>query len=275
MMAGTLYGQTTFPKIRGWNLADSAKRYDQETLWEYIDGAAESFLNYDFRFLEVMEYHRTSDEYIKAEIYHQGSGLQAFGIYAFERPEVAEFLDLGCEGYMIYSSLNFYVKDCYVKILSHQEDEKTLEAIRIIADKLSQSIEKEPEKPALLDLLPDYEKIPRSEKYFPSNYLGYSFLNHVITAEYLNNDNRYSLFILLADDQEEALKSLYSYLKQTKTEKEPLTGEIYRVEDIFNGLVVLTVADRYLLGILGMEDADLATEFLSQFVEYATQTLPR
>jgi hypothetical protein len=272
LLCSIIKAEIDFPKIRGWNKADSAKLFDSETLWEYIDGAAESYLNYNFRQLEVMEYSRSQYEYIKVEVYHQGSDIDAFGIYAFERPMEAEFLELGCEGYMVHSSLNFYTEDCYIKIQSHQTDEKTLSAIRTIAEKVAVVISEEPDKPILLDLLPDYEKIPRSEKYFSSNFLGYSFLNNVIAADYLSNGQEYKMFVLISDSKETALNTLQRYFKQTKTDTKPVMDKLCSVDDLFNGYVALTVLDRFLLGIIDMSDRELANEYLSEFADFVRQS---
>lgn len=261
-----------FPKIKGWNKADSVKLFDSETLWEYIDGAAESYLNYHFKKLEVMEYFRSSNEYIKVEVYHQGSDIDAFGIYAFERPEEADFLELGGEGYIIYSSLNFYIKDYYVKIHSHQTDEEAIEAIRNLGVKVAAAIGNEMEKPLLLDFIPDYEKVPGSEKYFSTNFLGYSFLNNAIVADYLSGTENYKLFIIVCYSTEDALNTLSIYLKQTNTEAVPITGKLYDIDDLFNGYVALGVTNRFLLGILDMNDKALAHEYLAQFSEFVMQS---
>lgn len=263
---------TEFPKVRGWKMADSARVFDSETLWEYINGAAESYFNYSFRQLEVMEYYRTSDEYIKVEVYHQSSDINAFGIYAQERQQEAEFLKLGCEGYMIHSSLNFYADEFYVKIHSHQTDDKTLETIQIIAEKLSGTLSDNPERPLILDLLPDYEKIPGSEKYYPSNYLGYSFLNNAIAADYSGGDLNYSMFILVCDSTEMALSVLSDYFKQTNTLEESVAERIFGIEDMFNGYVGLIVIDEFILGILDMSDKKLSHEYLEQFSEFVLQS---
>lgn len=272
MFSFLVKAEIEFPKIRGWSMSDSAKKYNPETLWEYINGAAESYLNYNFRQLEVMEYSRSEDEYIKVEVYLQGSDLDAFGIYAFERPEKADFLDIGGEGYMIYSSLNYYAGEYYVKIHSHQSDEKTLEAIRSLGSKVATHIGGDTEKPLLLDLLPDYEKISGSEKYFSTNFLGYSFLNKVIVADYLSENEKYKMFIILCDSTAAAVNTLNNYFKQTKTEAQITPDKVYEVNDMFNGYVALVIVNRFVLGILDMSDKELAQDYLAQFSEFVMQS---
>jgi hypothetical protein len=49
-----------FPKIGGWRLSDGPTTYSPETLFEYIDGGAESFLQFDFQELASATY--VSDE---------------------------------------------------------------------------------------------------------------------------------------------------------------------------------------------------------------------
>jgi len=45
-----------FPKIGGWRLSDGPTTYSPETLFEYIDGGAESFLQFDFQDLASATY---------------------------------------------------------------------------------------------------------------------------------------------------------------------------------------------------------------------------
>ncbi len=264
----SLKAEIQFPKVGGWKMSETAKIFDSETLWEYINGAAEAYLSYHFMQVEVMEYARSEDNYIKVEVYQQGSAIDAFGIYAMERPQEAEFLELGVEGYLVHSSLNFYAEDYYVKIQSHQSDEKTLAAIRKIAEKVAVVIAENPEKPVLLDLMPDYDKVHRSEKYFSSNFLGYSFLSNTIVADYLSNGTAYKMFVLISDDQEASLSVMQRYFEQTKTEATPVEQKVFSINDFFNGPVSLMVIDRFLLGIVDLSDKELATEYIEQFSNY-------
>jgi len=108
-----------FPKIEGWKISDGPTRYTPETLFEYIDGGADSFLQFDFQDLISATYvidhvrrgknrrsspaRHDSDSAASAaitvDIYRHRDGMRAFGMYTQERPAGTTPLPLGIEGY--------------------------------------------------------------------------------------------------------------------------------------------------------------------------------
>src|SRR5512143_1768289 len=95
-----------FPEIRGWQLLDSVQVFSPENLYDYIDGAADLYLTYDFQELKVAEFKRESKETVIVEIYRHCTPQNAFGIYSQERLANADFLDIGEQGYYEEKVLN-------------------------------------------------------------------------------------------------------------------------------------------------------------------------
>ncbi len=258
-------GQIVFPEIENWEKSPHPKIYDEETLWEYINGAAEYYLNYGFSRLEVTEYAVSDEQYIKAEIYVHASPLNAFGIYAYERPEKGEFLDVGIEGYQAHSALNFYGDNFYVKVHSNQNDEQTLKAIKEIADGIAKgNILGKDEVTSVLSVFPDKNKLLHSEKYYPRNYMGYEFLHSALEISYKVGDDTFKLFVLNGANNEEATKMLRDYFAFTKTDKKPAPGVIYEIEDMFNGWVLIAQKKSQLFGVYDVPDKKLARNYLEQ-----------
>ena len=245
------YAQVDFPEIDGWKKAD-IKMYNSQSLWEYINGAADYYLNYGFDKLEVAEYQRTEEEYIKLEIYEHGTPLNAFGIYAFERPPETTYLKLGAEGYIEHSALNMYGKTWYVKIHSHQSDEGAIKAIKDLAAKVSEMLGEKVFAPDVFRVLPKDDRIKHTEKYFPSNFIGLSFFNQVVSAKYHEEDSEYTVFTFEAESPEKALETLQKYLDFAKTGKEAVLDKIFKVEDPFNGKVYIKANGTKLIGILDL-----------------------
>ena len=74
------------PKLEGWALSEAPRSYFPETLFEYINGAAESYLSYDFRELVVADLQKKGTEAtLTAEIYDMADPVNAFGIFGAER----------------------------------------------------------------------------------------------------------------------------------------------------------------------------------------------
>jgi hypothetical protein len=264
--AGTtaILAQTTFPEIGGWTRATEIKVYNSDNLWEYIDGAADYYLNYGFSNLEVREYYRTEEEYIKVEIYDQKNAINAFGIYAYERTPDAEFLEIGEEGYIVHSSLNFYTGNYYVKIFSHQSDTATISAIKLLAAKTLQSIATDKETIDELLLLPVEGKMLHSEKYFPTNFLGYGFFSNAISAGYLIDDKKFSVFVIHAASSQGALNMLQEYFDFSKVSEKASENTTFAIEDFFSGPLRLMVQKDYLFGIVELNDSELEQKILNE-----------
>ena len=87
---------TDFPEIEGWGSPTAVNSYDASSLWEFINGAAETFMQYGFQGLETAEFSRDGT-ILAVSIYDMGSALNAYGIYRSERPDEVEPLAIGAQ----------------------------------------------------------------------------------------------------------------------------------------------------------------------------------
>ena len=109
------------PKYDQWQLSDSIRVYNPDNLYDYIDGAADAYLSYDFEELLVATYNGTNEKYITVEIYRHKTPTHAFGIYALERPTSDKFYNIGAQGYHEEGILNCLCGQYYIKISSHDK----------------------------------------------------------------------------------------------------------------------------------------------------------
>ena len=129
MAARVEAGTITFPKTDGWDQPEKPQLYSPETLYEYIDGASDLYLSYEFQELGVAEYRGAQKAAVTVEIYRHSTPTQAFGIYSQERLASAKLLDIGAQGYQEPTVLNFVLGSYYVKINGYEtgaEDEGIL-----------------------------------------------------------------------------------------------------------------------------------------------------
>lgn len=260
--------QIIFPETKGWSKKNT-EVYDAENLWEYIDGAADYYLNYGFVRLDVAEYQRTEEEYFKVEIYQHSSELNAFGIYAYERPSETTFLMLGAEGYIEHSAINFYGKQWYVKIHTHQQDEDAIRAIKDIAGKVSELLGENIVAPTTLSVFPKENIIEHSQKYYPTNFLGLSFLQNAISADYQSGPGKYTFFVLEQDSKELVQEMLLKYFEFVKIEDKLVDGKIYSINDPFNGQVYILLKQNKLFGTIELKDFGIAGKSLEKMANRA------
>jgi len=118
-----------FPEMVGWTQDGKPQVFSPKTLYEYINGAADLYLTYEFQDLNVVDYKGEGKAAVTVEVYRHGDSTQAFGIYSQERLANARFLDIGAQGYQEPNVLNFVVGPYYVKINGYStgaEDERTM-----------------------------------------------------------------------------------------------------------------------------------------------------
>lgn len=252
-----------FPSIKGWSLEKNEVIYDPVTLWEYINGAAESYLTYDFRNLYIVRYSRKDKSEVKVEVYEHSSLNNAFGIYSSERMPDYNFVNIGAQGYAEPGILNFFSGKYYVKLESAPGTTTDKESLLSIAGKINSALKITDKWPEVLDFLPDEDKIPNTESYIARNFLGYSFFHSAFTAQY-DIEGRCQMFIIELKNEMEVQELLNSYINVLKEEKVVKENNFYTIDDYFNGMVFILVKSTYIIGVINLQDKSLAKKLLNK-----------
>ena len=76
----TMKSKEFFPERKGgWDLQKGVKRYDEEGIFKYMDGAGEVYRLYGFRELTVARCARSGQPEITIELFDMGTSEDAFG----------------------------------------------------------------------------------------------------------------------------------------------------------------------------------------------------
>ena len=70
-----------FPEITGWKQSGEIQTFVPKTLYEYINGAPDLYLAYDFLELKVAEYQNDKKASVTIDVYRHKNTIYAFGIY--------------------------------------------------------------------------------------------------------------------------------------------------------------------------------------------------
>lgn len=262
-----------FPKIEGWKISDGPTRYTPETLFEYIDGGAESFLQFDFQDLTSATYANDGADRgknrkaprvsrrvdgspgsaraeIRVDIYHHRDAMRAFGIYTQERPAGTTPLPVGIEAYAGQDYLGFVVGPYYVKMV--QSDGKETSVLRLFADKVAAGLPGTREAPAVLKCFPERGKRARAEKLTARDFLGHPFLHDAVAVPYQIGEERFRLFAVEGKDSAEirALVKRYRAVGKSPAPEADSPGPqgSTMVNDPLNGEVVLQWKGHWLWG---------------------------
>ena len=251
-----------FPQVDGWKQDGEPQVFFPRTLYEYINGAADLYLTYEFQDLNVMEYKGGGKAAVTVEVYRHGDSSQAFGIYSQERLANARFLDIGAQGYQEPNVLNFVAGPYYVKINGYNtgaEDERTMLAF---GRKMEGIQGGRSPLPKTLSSFPREGMKKNTEKFVSKDFLGYSYLHSGYTADYEVGDKKFKIFVIEGKDAGDCRGMMEKYLKQTENEGKTVSEGAYRLKDRYHGDVDLFWKGRLIWGILDLNDPELQSKFL-------------
>ena len=251
------------PSIKGWDREVNDVVYDNYTLWEYIDGAADIYLSYDFENLFIATYTDNEGKKINVELYRHSTPENAFGIYTAERMADYSFVDIGVQGYYEPGILNFLSGQYYVKMSSAGKPVAGKEAFLEIAAAVIDALETDNNWPTVLELFPEEGKAANTESYIARDFLGYSVLHSAFTAEY-DMPEKFKMFIISLPGESEASLMLKSYTDQLNEDKITVENGIYVIQDLFNGTVFMAISSNYLIGVINTSNEQLAADYINK-----------
>ncbi|UCE42669.1 MAG: hypothetical protein JSV17_06865 [Candidatus Aminicenantes bacterium] len=261
--------KSLLPSVEGMKSSASPDIYFPESLFEYINGAAEIYLAYDFKELIVAEYTKSdSSESVSVEIYDMGNHKNSFGIYSAERYPDNEFMDLGTQGYMEKGALNFLVGRYYVKLLCYDCGERSDQWLHAFSEEIVNRVENKKGFPAYLQTFPKDGLIPNTEKFILRNVMGYKFLHDGYVVSYKMKELSFDCFLIEGKDPEEATSMLKKYLDAKGADSVEKISIGFRVKDRYYNNIYLAQVNNILCGVMKITDdlEDVGESYLEQLV---------
>jgi hypothetical protein len=258
------------PEVESWKFTEAAKSYVPQTLFEYIDGAAEIYLAYDFKELVVGQYKRENkNQSLTVEIYDMGNEKNAFGIYSAERFTDNKFISIGNQGYLEDGSLNLIVGKYYAKLLCFDRGEESAEILKLFSQKVAERVKDKGHLPHLLGFFPKEGLVPNSEKFILRDFLGYNFLHDGYTASYQLKELDFDCFLAEGKNEEDAQKMLVEYLKTRNKAEIQEIAKGYRLKDRYYHNIYLARVKNYLCGVMKIKDGleEIGERYFGMLVE--------
>ncbi|MEI6274559.1 MAG: DUF6599 family protein [Prolixibacteraceae bacterium] len=255
--------EVVFPKIPGWNTDGKVLNFNQENLYEHIDGASEFYLSYGFEMLQVASWSNNGAE-LTIEVYDHADPLRAYGIYSIEKSAKAATLPVGLEGYGDASTFNFVAGKFYVKMNGTELEKIPGFSLKSIAEEFSKTLCLKPEYPKTVGMFPKENQIPNTCQYIPSEFMGLGFLGSALRAKYSLGGEEVSFFIVERADRGEVEQIITKYASYADAKiKKPAEGD-FLFKDPFNGMVCLRWKGNYLIGASGFTDKKKVIVVLDQ-----------
>jgi hypothetical protein len=253
-------GKDLFPEIKGWKLTLNERVYTPSDLWDMIDGAADTYLSYNFIDLHLAEYNNDAGINIRVELYRHSTFNNSFGIYTAERNPDYHFIKIGSEGYLEEGVLNFLCGYYYIKITTGSQGEDAQNSLVEIAGSIEKHLGQENNWPDIFQVFPPDPK-PYSERYIAENFLGFEFLNSVFVADYSRVGEDFQVFIIRTDNPENVREMLGKYLEFAKQDDKVSDG-IFKIHDPYNGDIDVILKGNTLGGIVNCNNESTLQEYI-------------
>jgi len=171
-------------QIKAWIAEPEDRIFDDETIFDYIDGAGELYRAYNMRKCLSRRYTAPKGPPIMLDIFEMGSSEDAFGVFTHDQDGQA--LDVG-QGALYRSGwLSFWKDRFFVSIYAEEETTAAVRVVRELGKVVASLITAQGPKPRILLRLPQQGLQPRSVRYLHHHIvLNYHF--------YLSNENILSL----------------------------------------------------------------------------------
>jgi hypothetical protein len=241
----------------GWVRDPELLRFAGDSLFEYINGAAEMYQKYDFVVAHVGNY-RKGDSEITADLYEFADADGSYGMYTTLRPVEPDGRPIGVEGFSLGYNLIF-VKGKYIVNLATYDDPEIIgSSMSRMATAIAAGLPGTTEQPAVFGLFPKDGRLVHTEKVFAESYLGFGFLTHVYTVDFSRDDEALTLFV--TDDPAGEKFDLWSERAAQAEAGGDLpdlsdlpydAGRVLAVRDSYHGQVVAGLRAGRLVGIVG------------------------
>jgi hypothetical protein len=181
------------------------RTFKGDSLWAYIDGGAEVYYGYNFAEVATADYQQGKISFV-ADIYRFDSPLNAYGMYSISRSADSKPVALGMEGCASPGQLQFAKGNYLVRLTGFDDTEASAKALESAAESIAKSITAPDKAPREFKLLPDSNKIDRSDRYVAQSFLQLQFLTKVFTRSYLLDGDTVTLFYSTDDPGQKILQ---------------------------------------------------------------------
>jgi hypothetical protein len=258
----------------GWTRTKPVQAYGPDNLWEFIDGAAETYVSYGFQnALSAGFAHAGAD--VGLEIYEMADSLHAFGIYAQERPPSVQPVAVGDEAYTNSNVVVFRKGSCYVKLTATRADRPGPAAMTALAGSVAAKIPAGAPLPGALAAFPAKGLVPNSTKFVPKDVLGQRQLSNGFEASYQEGTGVARLVVVPFDSAKDAAGAFARYrafvAEGGRVRAAPRGGadEAFAGDDKFSGRVFAARAGATMAISLGAQAEATAVSLVGEYLRAA------
>jgi hypothetical protein len=245
--------QVGFPEIDGWSVASDVQMYNADNLWEYINGAAELFVEYEVQTCFTGDL-TSGDLVVTVDYYDMGTPLNAFGVYVRERPDPGIELTGATEALISPPYQALLLKGSrYVKV-NVFEGELTESNGRALLEAIARALPGPTDYPAELDLLPANGRVAGTTGFQREGFMGLTELTDCLYAEYSSDGSEPWQGFAMLPAAHEPIESVWDRLSNSWDSTEHKGLMVLFREIPYRGLVGVVQAGETIVGASGASD---------------------
>lgn len=189
----------------GWNYDFEPEVYGPDNLFEYINGEAELYKDYEFKIMATASYLMHTDPALSftVDIYDMRTALNAFGVYSTYRQPDLTFADIGREAALSELTIRFYKGKYFVQLNAGSLEDTVNTVMRTQAGAIAGRVPELP-LPEELKRLPKSKRVPHSLTFVTKGFLGQEAFGPVLHAQYTLEDQTCIGFAALFESADRA-----------------------------------------------------------------------
>lgn len=252
-----------FPVVEGWSQVGEVLTYDADNLWEYINGAAELFIEFGVQTCRTADL-VSGDVTVTVDLYDMGTPLNAFGVYEREKPGGGIMVPGATAGVVSPPYQALLLKEgTYVKVNTFQGELTEGSALQLL-QALAAALPGGTTPPPELDLLPSEGMVPGTEGFEPLAFLGQADLTDCLYAEYsMEGEASWQGFVVLPS----AAASVWEGLSGSWDSVEHNGAEVFFTEVPYSGFVGVMRRGDTVFGVAEAQDQAQMLTRLESFID--------
>lgn len=141
-------------EVRGnWTVKDSIVSFANEDLYLYINGGADTYLEYGFEQVVACKYHNSSANRMHIEIYKMKDPDAAFGIFSLNSTGLGQPLDLGDQAYQYDYYLDVWKTKYFIRSTLTRREDGALDTLRMFTETILDKIKDVVKMPLITGIL--------------------------------------------------------------------------------------------------------------------------
>jgi hypothetical protein len=265
--------------IEGWRAEPGDRFFDDETIFDYINGTGEVYRAYNMLKCLSRRYINPHGPPIVLDIFYMGSSEDAFGVFTHDQD--GETIQIGQGGLYRHGWMRFWKDRFFVSIYAEEETAAAQRSVKELGKAVASLITAQGSKPGILRLLPLEGLQPRSVRYLHNpvvlNYHFYLSNENILNlgphtdaalAEYQRGEEFARLLLVLYPNERDSTKAYARLLRHYLPEAEAKRRVVLLENGKWSGA---TVKGKLLAAIFDAHSRGLAEELLREIMETSTQ----